>query len=103
LTQTTQSTITKILQDQKGRDIFEQLGEHFTDALRTELKDETTLAEIQALLLDFLEETKLTILQRLEAKSDEGTTAEIERLRQVSYESKGLASIQVIPGSANKQ
>jgi hypothetical protein len=103
LTQTTQSTITKILQDQKGRDIFEQLGEHFTEALRSELKDQATLAEIQALLLDFLEETKLTILQRLEAKTDEGAAAEIERLRQVSYESKRLASVQVLPGSANKQ
>lgn len=102
LTQTSQSTLTKVLNDQKGRDIFNQLGEHFTDALRGELQDQETLEEIQSLLTDFLEETKLTILQRLEAKSGEGAAAEVEHLRQVTYESGRLPSVQVIPDAARR-
>ncbi len=94
LTQTTQSTLTKVLKDTKGRDIFDQLGEHFTDALRGELQDQETLDEIQSLLTDFLEETKLTILQRLEAKSGEGAAAEVEHLRQVSR----TPTVKVMPG-----
>ena len=94
LTQTTQSTLTKVLKDTKGRDIFDQLGEHFTDALRGELQDQDTLDEIQSLLTDFLEETKLTILQRLESKSGEGAAAEVEHLRQVSC----TPTVKVMPG-----
>lgn len=98
LTQTTQSTLTKVLNDTKGRDIFDQLGEHFTDALRSELQDQETMDEIQSLLTDFLEETKLTILRRLESKSGEGAAAEVEHLRQVTYESNRLPAVKVIPG-----
>jgi len=102
LTQATQSTLTKALNDTKGRDIFDQLGEHFTDALRGELQDQDTMDEIQSLLTDFLEETKLTILQRLESKSGEGAAAEVEHLRQVTYESQRLPAVKVIPKSAPK-
>lgn len=100
LTQTSQSTLTKVLNDQKGKDIFDQLGEHFTDALRGELQNQETLDEIQSLLTDFLEETKLTILQRLESKGGEGAAAEVEHLRQVTRDSGRLPSVQVIPGSS---
>lgn len=102
LTQATQSTLTKALNDTKGRDIFDQLGEHFTDALRGELQNQDTMDEIQSLLTDFLEETKLTILQRLESKSGEGAAAEVEHLRQVTYESQRLPAVKVMPKSAPK-
>ena len=103
LTKTTQSTLTKVLNDTEGKDLFDQLGEHFTDALRTELQDRDTLDEIQSLLTDFLEETKLTILQRLEAQDREDAAAEVEHLRQVSFKSNRPSSIEVLPGLPDKR
>ena len=88
---------------QRGKICLTSWCEHFTDALRTELQDRDTLDEIQSLLTDFLEETKLTILQRLEAQDREDAAAEVEHLRQVSFKSNRPSSIEVLPGLPDKR
>lgn len=100
LTQTSQSALTKVLNDHDGQDIFDQLSGHFLEALRLELQDQQTLTEIQTLLTDFLEEMKLTILNRLEDQDTEKLAVEVDQLRQATTQSGQWPAVQVIPGSA---
>jgi hypothetical protein len=83
--------LTHSLEDEVGGEIFSQLTQHFTEALRSELQEKQTLQEIQLLLSDLLEEMKLTFLQGSEAEDVNQTLAEVEQLRQVSSETNRLS------------
>lgn len=79
LSQTAYAGLTHSLEDAKGAAIASQLSQHLQQVLRTELQDKQTLAEIELLLADLLEELKLSFVQRAEAVDQ--TLAEVEALR----------------------
>lgn len=88
--------LNQALVDQEGRDLFNHLTEQFTLSLREELQDRQTLDSIQALLLDFLEETKLTIIKRLETEDIDRTLVQAQQLRQVGSARKKLPTVEVV-------
>ena len=88
--------VTQALEDERGRALSGQLAEHFMDGLRTELRDKETLEELQTQLVNFLEETKLTVLQQLDSEDVEETVAEVEHLRQANLEANRLPTIEVV-------
>ena len=100
LTQVTYSSlnqiVTQALEDEQGRALSGQLTEHFMDALRTELRDKDTLEELQTQLVNFLEETKLTLLRQLDTNNVEATVAEVEQLRQANRDASRLPAIEVV-------
>ncbi len=68
--------------DLEGRELFNKLSERFKKAIRKELQDPKTQAELQGWLSDFLEELKLNYLQHSEQQDPEITLGEAEQLRQ---------------------
>ncbi|MGB7417312.1 MAG: hypothetical protein WA902_24160 [Thermosynechococcaceae cyanobacterium] len=88
--------LNQALSDEEGRVLFSHLTEQFTLSLREELQDRQTLDSIQVLLLDFLEETKLTIVKRLETEDIDQTIVQAQQLRQVGSEKNKLPTIKVV-------
>jgi hypothetical protein len=96
VTQATYSGLNQTLSDQEGRLLFDHLAQQFTRSLRAELQDQQTLSTLQSLLSDFLEETKLTIVKRLETEDIDQTIVQAQGLRQTNSEKKKLPTIEVI-------
>jgi hypothetical protein len=65
-------------------ELIEQLVENFGEALRVELQTENTLAELQALVSDLLEEIKLNYVKRAIETDPDRIFAETEQLRQLA-------------------
>ena len=95
LSQTASTSFNQIRADKEGQVLLEQVSDQFVTALRMELQDEATLNRIQTLLSDFLEEIKLTVVERLEADDVEDAVAEVSSLRQRQQ----LPTITVVPRS----
>jgi hypothetical protein len=70
--------------DQKVHEIFTRLQHDFNRALSKELQNDTTLAELQSLFSDWLEELKLNYVQRSTALDSHTTLAEVEQLHQAA-------------------
>lgn len=95
-------SLTTALEDAKGGELLGHLGQHFSQALGAELQQEQTLSEIQLLLLDLLEEVKLTYLQHPTEEDLDQTLAEVAQVRQTSDSSaprKPPRAKQLPPGS----
>lgn len=69
--------------DGEAKKILDQLTRDFTSELRRQLQDSKTLAEIENLLSDWLEELKLNYLVHSGVSDTEDSLAEAEVLRQV--------------------
>ncbi|MEO0373523.1 MAG: hypothetical protein AAF329_02625 [Cyanobacteria bacterium P01_A01_bin.17] len=97
VTQAAYGGLDQALSDQEGRLLFNNLAEQFTLSLRAELQDRQTLDKLQSLLSDFLEETKLTIIKRLETEDIDRTIVQAQELRQTDSEKKKLPTVEVVP------
>ncbi len=86
------TTLTHSLEDAKGAAMVNQLSQHFLAVLRQELQEKQTVEEIQLLLIDLLEELKLTLIQRAATDNVERTLSEMETLRQKTYETLKLSA-----------
>lgn len=85
LSQGIYEALTQALEDPSGGEIFNQLSQHFVDALQSELQDKQTIQDVQILLIDFLEELKLTFVRRAETEAVDHSISDLEALRQTTY------------------
>ncbi len=95
-TQAAYGGLNQALSDQEGKLLFNNLAQQFTLSLREELQDRKTLETIQSLLSDLLEETKLTIVQRLESEDIDQTITQAQELRQAGAGKNKLPTVEVI-------
>jgi hypothetical protein len=80
--------------DASGQHLVAQLGQQALNHFATGLTQQHTIEEIEGLLADWLEELKLTVLQRLEAQSQQQIMMAAEAVRQL----RGTpSSITVLP------
>jgi len=80
LAQATVTVLKSSYTDTKVRSLFDRLTQDFNAALLRELQDDKTLTELQTLFSDWLEEMKLTYVQRSNALDSKATLAEVEKL-----------------------
>ncbi|MFW6358168.1 MAG: hypothetical protein ACOC0N_02985 [Chroococcales cyanobacterium] len=66
--------------DVEGRKLFDRLSHDFSRALSVELQNKETLAEIEALLTDWLEEVKLNYVTKSVKRDPTETMEELEKL-----------------------
>ncbi|MCZ0899277.1 hypothetical protein ON021_05065 [Microcoleus sp. HI-ES] len=83
LAQTAVDVVATTYEDDKGRKILDNFSQEFNQSLRRELQDEKTLAELQSLLSDLLEEVKLNYIQGGLKSDPVQTFTEINSLRGV--------------------
>jgi hypothetical protein len=88
--------LNQALSDSEGRRLFSHLTEQLTLSLKEELQDHQTLESIQSLLLDLLEETKLTLVQRLETEDIDQTIAQAHQLRHIGAETNKVSTTEVV-------
>jgi hypothetical protein len=80
--------------DASGQHLVAQLGQQALNHFATGLTQQHTIEEIEGLLADWLEELKLTVLQRLEAQSQQQIMMAAEAVRQLRVKP---SSITVLP------
>lgn len=80
LSETAHSALIAALEDPIGQEITETLVEEIGEALRTELSQGLTRKELERLVVDLLEETKLNYVQQLNDDEVERTLQEVHRL-----------------------
>ncbi len=90
------NALTTGMEDAKGGEILSHLTQNFSAALSTELREQENLSEIQMLLLDLLEEVKLTYLQHPTEEDLDQTLAEVAQVRQTA---SNASFLQKPPGS----
>ncbi|MGG6295548.1 hypothetical protein ACQ4M4_14235 [Leptolyngbya sp. AN02str] len=73
-TSTAYHSVTAALEDEKGRQLTSKLVERLGETLRTELVNDGTLEQLEALLVDLLEEVKVNYVKRI-------ATQDMEQLR----------------------
>jgi hypothetical protein len=81
VTQTLSAVLNEGLADEEGQKLFQELGQHFVAHLQTGLSQKHTIDEIEALLVTWMEELKLTLIQHLETESPQQTLAQAESIR----------------------
>jgi hypothetical protein len=74
-------------EDAEGKELFDQLSSDFKEALKLELKNKETLAEIEQLLGEILEEVKINYIQQSKETDPIKTMEEVEQLTTQSEES----------------
>lgn len=79
--QTLSGTLANIVSDDISPKLIQQLSQHFLAHLQTELDQKQTLTEIETLLADWIEDLKLTVLQSLDAQSQQQILKEAENAR----------------------
>ena len=79
--QTLSGTLTNVVTDEITPTLVQQLGQHFLGNLQVELNQKQTLSEIETLLVAWIEDLKLTVLQSFEAQSQQQTINEAEHTR----------------------
>lgn len=85
--QTTQALLTltqRTLKDEVGQQLTQKLITRVMETTRSEFKQQRILESIEPLLADWLEELKLTVIQRLESQDQQHTLQEAENLRWLS-------------------
>jgi len=82
ITQSIYGALVAAIEDPVGAKLFSQLLQHFSGAFRAQVQKEQTLAEIQVLLVDFLEEVKLNYVKRLAQEDVEQVIEQTRQLRQ---------------------
>jgi len=84
VSQATYSTMTKFLQDPVVMQLSNQLVENFIQALQVEVQKQQNIQEIQALIVDLLEEIKINYVKGLEKEGVEGLWEESYQLRRIA-------------------
>jgi hypothetical protein len=81
VTQTLSTVINEGLADEVGQKLVQQLGQHFVGHLQTGLTQKHAIDEIESLLVTWMEELKLSLIQHLETQSQQQTLAQAESIR----------------------
>lgn len=84
LSQTTQNTLETALQDPEVTALTARLVKNFQTAFEFELQKQENTQELQALLVDMLEEIKINYVKRIEEKGVEEILEESAQLRQIA-------------------
>lgn len=84
VTQASYNTLTGALEDPIGAELSRRLVQHLGETLRSEIQRQHVLPEMQPLLIDLLEEIKLSYVQRSTEVNAERLMEETRQLRQVS-------------------
>ncbi len=85
VSQSTYTAIKDTLEDPVGAKLSQDLVQHFSEALGTELQRQHTLQKIQSLLFDLLEEIKINYVQDL---SEEDLQRLLQQTRKTSHKKK---------------
>lgn len=93
------NALVSAVEDPVGAKLVSQLVQHFSEALGSEVQKKQTLEEIQALLLDLLEEVKLNYVQRLAREDVEQVMEEARQLRQQALVNQVTSKKSVLPTS----
>jgi hypothetical protein len=75
--------LTEASNDTEGQKLFQQLGQSALTHLQSGLSQKQTLQEIEQLLADWIEELKLTLVQRIENQDQTQMLLEAESIRQI--------------------
>lgn len=81
--QALQAVLTEASNDAEGQKLFQKLGQSTLTHLQSGLSQQRTLEEIEQLSIDWIEELKLTLVQRLEAQDRTQVALEAESIRQI--------------------
>lgn len=103
--QTTQALLTLTqgtLSDEVGQQLTQQLVARVVETTRSEFKQQRTLESIEPLLADWLEELKLTVMQRLESQDQQHTLQEAENLRWLSQKAKTPIPAEIVSQTIQK-
>lgn len=90
LAQGTYDVLKNAYSDQEGRMLMEQLSQDFRQALKQQLQEKHTQAELQTLLIDLLEELKINYIEKSCIDNPEQTMDEVEQINQVLQASNSL-------------
>ncbi len=82
ITRSIYDAIVAAVEDPVGAKISNQLVQHFSESLGSQVQKKQTLERLQALLVDFLEEVKLNYVQRLAQEDVEQVMEQTRQLRQ---------------------
>jgi hypothetical protein len=80
------STLTGTLNDQKGAELTQSLVNQFSDSFRAELQTGKTLEELQALIIDLLDEVKINYVKQLDAEDVEQLMEENYRIYNITQQ-----------------
>jgi hypothetical protein len=81
--QAIQTVLTEASKDTEGQQRFQQLGQSALAHLQSGLNQKQTLEEIEQLFITWIEELKLTLVQRLETQDQTQMLLEAESIRQI--------------------
>ncbi|WP_404783386.1 hypothetical protein [Altericista sp. CCNU0014] len=79
--QTVSGTLASAVSDEISPKLIRQLGQHFLVQVQAELDRKQTLTEIETLLVAWIEDLKLTVLQNFDAQTQPQVLREAERTR----------------------
>jgi hypothetical protein len=91
--QTFSGTLTNAINDEITPTLIQQLSHHFLANLQVELSQKQTFGEIETLLVAWIEDLKLTVLQRFEVQSQQQIIKEAEANRWLRENS----AVEVLP------
>lgn len=73
-------------EDPKGEQLFQQLIQHLSEALGSEIQTKQTLQKIQSLLVDLLEEIKVNYVERLSQEDLEEILEQTRAIRRIAQQ-----------------
>lgn len=85
VSQSTYKAIVETLEDPVGAKLANDLVQHFSEALSSEVQSQQTIQKIQSLLLDFLEEFKINYVQNLSEQDLEGILEQTRSVRRLPH------------------
>lgn len=88
VSQSTYSAIKDTLEDPVGAKLSQDLVQHFSEALGTELQRQHTLQKIQSLLFDLLEEIKINYVQDLSEEDLQRLLQQTRQTRKTPHKNK---------------
>jgi hypothetical protein len=96
--QTLSTVLNKGLADEVGQHLTQQLGQHFVAHLQNGLNQKQTIDEIETLLVTWIEELKLSLIQNLENQPKPQTLAQAESMRRL----RANSPVEVLPKRTSK-
>jgi hypothetical protein len=81
--QVLRTILTEAANDAEGQKLFQQLGQSTLTHLQSGLSQKQTLEEMEQLLITWIEELKLTVVQRIETQDQTQMLLEAESIRQI--------------------
>jgi len=97
VTQNTYKALVAAVEDPVGAKLSNQLMQHLSEALKSEVQKKQTLQKIQGLVLDMLEEIKLNYVNRFAHEDVEQVMEERQQLRAIASVEKTVGSNSVLP------